>query len=146
MDLRMPQIDGIEPTEAIVARVPDSRVLVFSAYSVRALLQRGLESGARGYVLQEAPHETLVRRQRVCPLPASDGGDAAPIGDAGTTPRMWLWAKVAVESCVPLDDELADPKWLDRTGLVAGVVVHAHGGAESRVDDVTASYFYDDGR
>ena len=61
MDLRMPQMDGIEATEEIVARVPDSRVLVFTAYSERALLQRGLESGARGYVLKEAPHDTLLK-------------------------------------------------------------------------------------
>jgi DNA-binding NarL/FixJ family response regulator len=61
MDLRMPQMDGIEATEEIVARVPDTSVLVFTAYSERALLQRGLESGARGYVLKEAPHETLLK-------------------------------------------------------------------------------------
>ncbi len=61
MDLRMPQMDGIEATEEIIRRVPDARVLVFTAYSERALLQRGLESGARGYVLKEAPHEILLR-------------------------------------------------------------------------------------
>jgi len=61
MDLRMPQMDGIEATEEIVARVPDTAVLVFTAYSERALLQRGLESGARGYVLKETPHETLIK-------------------------------------------------------------------------------------
>jgi len=61
MDLRMPQMDGIEATEEIVARVPDSKVLVFTAYSERALLQRGLESGARGYVLKETPHDTLLK-------------------------------------------------------------------------------------
>jgi DNA-binding NarL/FixJ family response regulator len=61
MDLRMPQMDGIEATEEILKRIPDARVLVFTAYSERALLARGLESGARGYVLKEAPHETLLR-------------------------------------------------------------------------------------
>ena len=61
MDLRMPGMDGIEATEEIVRRVPDSKVLIFTAYSERALLQRGLESGARGYILKEAPHETLLR-------------------------------------------------------------------------------------
>lgn len=61
MDLRMPLMDGIEATEEIARRVPDTRVLVFTAYSERALLQRGLESGARGYILKEAPHETLLR-------------------------------------------------------------------------------------
>jgi DNA-binding NarL/FixJ family response regulator len=61
MDLRMPTMDGIEATEEILTRVPEARVLVFTAYSERALLQRGLESGARGYILKEAPHETLLR-------------------------------------------------------------------------------------
>jgi DNA-binding NarL/FixJ family response regulator len=61
MDLRMPGMDGIEATEEIMRRVPEARVLIFTAYSERALLQRGLESGARGYILKEAPHETLLR-------------------------------------------------------------------------------------
>ena len=61
MDLRMPGMDGIEATEEIMRRLPDARVLIFTAYSERALLQRGLESGARGYILKEAPHETLLR-------------------------------------------------------------------------------------
>ena len=61
MDQRMPGMDGIEATEEIMRRVPDAKVLIFTAYSERALLQRGLESGARGYILKEAPHETLLR-------------------------------------------------------------------------------------
>jgi DNA-binding NarL/FixJ family response regulator len=61
MDLRMPGMDGLEATEEIVKRIPDARVLVFTAYNERSLLARGLESGARGYILKEAPHEMLLR-------------------------------------------------------------------------------------
>ena len=61
MDLRMPGMDGLEATELVVQKVPDTKVLIFTAYSERALLQRGLESGARGYILKEAPHESLLR-------------------------------------------------------------------------------------
>jgi DNA-binding NarL/FixJ family response regulator len=58
MDVRM---DGLEATKALMDKSPDSAVLIFTAYSERSLLSRGLESGAKGYVLKEAPHETLLR-------------------------------------------------------------------------------------
>src|SRR6266516_5155161 len=61
MDVRMPGMDGLEATKELMAKVPDSAVLIFTAYSERSLLSRGLESGAKGYVLKEAPHETLLR-------------------------------------------------------------------------------------
>ncbi len=61
MDLRMPGMDGIEATEEILKQAPDAAVIVFTAYSERALLSRSLESGAKGYILKEAPHETLLR-------------------------------------------------------------------------------------
>ena len=61
MDLRMPEMDGIEATEEIMRLNPEAHVLIFTAYSERALLTRGLESGARGYVLKEAAHEVLLK-------------------------------------------------------------------------------------
>ena len=61
MDVRMPGMDGLEATKLLMQRLPDGKVLIFTAYSERSLLSRGLESGARGYILKEAPHETLVR-------------------------------------------------------------------------------------
>ena len=61
MDLRMPDMDGLEATELILERVPGTAILIFTAYGERSLLQRGLESGARGYILKETPHETLLR-------------------------------------------------------------------------------------
>jgi DNA-binding NarL/FixJ family response regulator len=61
MDVRMPGMDGLEATKELRERVPDAAVLIFTAYSERSLLGRGLESGATGYILKEAPHETLLR-------------------------------------------------------------------------------------
>src|SRR5947207_3307715 len=61
MDVRMPGMDGLEATKLLTSKVPDSKVLIFTAYSERSLLSRGLESGAKGYILKEAPHQTLVR-------------------------------------------------------------------------------------
>ena len=61
MDVRMPGMDGLEATKQIKASSPDTAVLIFTAYSERSLLGRGLESGAKGYILKEAPHATLLR-------------------------------------------------------------------------------------
>jgi DNA-binding NarL/FixJ family response regulator len=61
MDVRMPGMDGLEATKQIAEKVPGSAVLIFTAYSERSLLGRGLESGAKGYILKEAPHQTLLR-------------------------------------------------------------------------------------
>jgi DNA-binding NarL/FixJ family response regulator len=61
MDVRMPGMDGLEATKLLAERAPTTKVLIFTAYSERSLLGRGLESGAKGYILKEAPHETLVR-------------------------------------------------------------------------------------
>jgi DNA-binding NarL/FixJ family response regulator len=61
MDIRMPGMDGLEATKELSRKAPEIAVLVFTAYSERSLLGRGLESGAKGYILKEAPHGTLLR-------------------------------------------------------------------------------------
>ena len=61
MDLRMPDMDGLEATEKLLELVPNTGVLIFTAYGERSLLGRGLEAGAKGYILKEAPHQTLLR-------------------------------------------------------------------------------------
>lgn len=53
MDIEMPgKIDGIEATEAIAARFPETKVLLFTSQDDRQQLNRALKAGARGYVLK----------------------------------------------------------------------------------------------
>ena len=61
MDVRMPGMDGLEATQKIMKQTPGTAVLIFTAFSERALLERALDSGAKGYILKEAPHDDLLR-------------------------------------------------------------------------------------
>jgi DNA-binding NarL/FixJ family response regulator len=61
MDVRMPGTDGLQAAREISSEVPETAVLMFTAYGERSLLTRGLEAGAKGYILKEAPQQTLVR-------------------------------------------------------------------------------------
>ena len=61
LDVRMPGMDGLQAAREITSEVPETSVLMFTAYAERSLLSRGLEAGAKGYILKEAPHQTLVR-------------------------------------------------------------------------------------
>jgi signal transduction histidine kinase len=52
MDLKMPRMDGIAATRHVVSRLPDTAVLVLSAYGDESLVIEALMAGARGYLLK----------------------------------------------------------------------------------------------
>jgi DNA-binding NarL/FixJ family response regulator len=58
MDLRMPALDGVGATSAIVGTGP--RVVVLTTYDTDADILRAVEAGATGYLLKDAPREELV--------------------------------------------------------------------------------------
>src|SRR5918997_4621620 len=60
MDVRMPGMDGLQASKAIREETPEAAILMFTAHAERSLLTRGLEAGAKGYILKEAPQQTLV--------------------------------------------------------------------------------------
>jgi two-component system NarL family response regulator len=65
MDLRMPVMDGLVATRAILADHPDARIIVLSTYDGDADIYRALEAGARGYALKDMLRTeilTMVRK------------------------------------------------------------------------------------
>src|SRR5829696_3960270 len=60
MDVRMPEMDGLEATRAIKAERPDVSVLVISIYRNPDYLLEAIEAGAAGYVLKDAPNRRLI--------------------------------------------------------------------------------------
>ncbi len=60
MDLRMPGMDGIEAIEHIHQHWPQIAVVILTTYNEDALMIRGLQAGACGYVLKDADLEVLL--------------------------------------------------------------------------------------
>lgn len=64
LDVRMPILDGLAATEAIVA-AGGTRVLLLTTYDSAAGLRRALDAGASGFLLKSLPPEELVAAIRV---------------------------------------------------------------------------------
>ena len=60
MDVRMPEMDGLEATRTIKAERPEVSVLVVSTHENPDYLFEALKAGAAGYVLKDAPKRRLV--------------------------------------------------------------------------------------
>lgn len=65
MDLKMPNMDGVEAIERIRAEVPGTYVLILTTYADDDSILAGIRAGARGYLLKDAPPDELVRAIRV---------------------------------------------------------------------------------
>jgi DNA-binding NarL/FixJ family response regulator len=76
LDVRMPKLDGLAATEAIVA-AGGTRVLVLTTYDSEANLARALQAGASGFLLKTLPPEELIAAVRI-----------AARGDAVIDPSM----------------------------------------------------------
>jgi DNA-binding NarL/FixJ family response regulator len=64
MDLRMPQMGGVEAIRRLRERAPSVRVLVLTTYDTDSDVLPAIEAGATGYLLKDAPREELVRAVR----------------------------------------------------------------------------------
>jgi len=59
MDLRMPNVDGIEAIRQIKARYPAVEVVILTTYDDDEYIVRGLRAGARGYLLKDTSRKAL---------------------------------------------------------------------------------------
>ncbi|OXM70389.1 response regulator [Amycolatopsis vastitatis] len=66
LDVRMPRLDGLAATEAILAAPGnDTRVLVLTTYDADEYVYRALRAGASGFLLKSLAPEELVAAMRV---------------------------------------------------------------------------------
>jgi DNA-binding NarL/FixJ family response regulator len=60
MDIGMPDMNGIEATRQIMAKVPDTKVIALSIHSDKRFVSEMLKAGACGYLLKDSAFEELV--------------------------------------------------------------------------------------
>jgi len=72
MDLRMPEMEGVEAITNIKESHPNIHILVLTTFDTDADIVRAVVAGATGYMLKDAPREELFRAVR-----ATARGEAA---------------------------------------------------------------------
>ena len=66
MDIRMPELDGIEATRRIIAALGDEvRVVMLTTFGLDEYVFESLRAGASGFLLKDAPAEELIEAIRV---------------------------------------------------------------------------------
>jgi DNA-binding NarL/FixJ family response regulator len=103
MDLRLPDMSGIDALIAIRTEAPDARIIILTTFEGDVEMQRALAAGARGYLLKSMPPKDLVAAIRQV--------------HAG---RKSIPPQVATELAEHLSDEALTAREIDVLSRVAG--------------------------
>ena len=113
LDLSLPDMDGIEVTRRVRARLPAVRVLILTVHDEEDLVRGAIRAGASGYILKQAAEAELLAAIRT-----------VQIGDLYVPPSMLrgLFAAPAQTGAAgPRPEELLTPRELDvLNGIVQG--------------------------
>jgi DNA-binding NarL/FixJ family response regulator len=60
MDIRMPELDGLQATRRILAADPAARILILTTFDLDEYIYEALKAGASGFVLKDDPPEQLI--------------------------------------------------------------------------------------
>jgi DNA-binding NarL/FixJ family response regulator len=71
MDIRMPELDGLQATRRILAAENGTRILILTTFDLDEYVYEALAAGASGFVLKDDPPEQLIAAIRTVA-----GGDA----------------------------------------------------------------------
>jgi DNA-binding NarL/FixJ family response regulator len=65
MDIRMPNLDGLQATKQLMAAGSASRVVILTTFDLDEYVYQALSAGASGFLLKNAPPEQLIGAVRV---------------------------------------------------------------------------------
>jgi DNA-binding NarL/FixJ family response regulator len=93
MDLRMPEMDGVDAIVALRAAEPNVKILVLTNYQMDEDVFNALQAGALGYLVKSAPQEEVihairtVNQGRLCIPPVIAAKLAERISHSSLSPR-----------------------------------------------------------
>jgi DNA-binding NarL/FixJ family response regulator len=130
MDIRMPELDGLEATRRILAANGATRVLILTTFDLDEYVYEALSSGASGFVLKDDPPEQLLAAIRTVA-----GGDAL-LSPAVTKRVIAKFAHLRQPERPPGLDELTERE-LEVFRLVTRGLSNAEIGKELFISDTT---------
>jgi DNA-binding NarL/FixJ family response regulator len=130
MDIRMPELDGLEATRRILAADRAARILILTTFDLDEYVYEGLRAGASGFVLKDDPPEQLIAAIRTVAA-----GDAL-LSPAITKRVIKQFARIArPEPPKELDELTAREREILR--LIAGGLSNAEIAQELYISDTT---------
>jgi DNA-binding NarL/FixJ family response regulator len=64
MDITMPELNGIDATQNIMLRLPETKVIILSVHADTEHIYRAFQAGAKGYLLKESAGDEVVKAVR----------------------------------------------------------------------------------
>jgi DNA-binding NarL/FixJ family response regulator len=64
MDITMPELNGIDATQNITLKSPETKIIILSVHSDTEHIYRAFQAGAKGYLLKESAGDEVVRAVR----------------------------------------------------------------------------------
>jgi DNA-binding NarL/FixJ family response regulator len=129
MDIRMPELDGLEATRRILAADPDRRVLILTTFDLDEYVYQALRAGASGFVLKDDPPEQLIAAVRTVA-----GGDAL-LSPAVT--RRVIQQFTRVRQAPPQTVETLTAREMDVFRLISRGLSNAEIGRDLFISDTT---------
>ena len=130
MDIRMPELDGLEATRRILAADATAKVLILTTFNLDDYVYEALRAGASGFVLKDDPPEQLIAAVRTIAA-----GDAllSPLVTRNVIAHFTRHQRQPPPQAV----ESLTPRELDVYRLIASGLSNAEIGRELFISDTT---------
>jgi DNA-binding NarL/FixJ family response regulator len=130
MDIRMPELDGLEATRRILAADDTARILILTTFDLDEYVYEALRAGASGFVLKDEPPEQLLAAIRIVA-----GGDAL-LSPAITKRVIKQFARIPRPSPTRRLEDLTERE-VDVFRLIARGLSNAEIGQELYISETT---------